>query len=429
MNPNACRFCLFPLLLATAFVQADAQVPALLNTQGRVVMNGTNFTGTGQFKFALMDRTGLVTLWSSGGSPVSLSVVRGLYSALLGDTNIANMATLQPSIFTNTHVLLRVWFDGGAGLERLVPDQRIASVGYALAAHGLNNDFWTLNGGTVTDETSQVHSNVLLLSTAEGWKIVFTPEGQVHAVGELSTEKSVYANGDIDAGGGLSCQSNLSVEGSVNCGSNLTVRGGIDFGGDLFAGGDLDCQSNLTVSSGGSLAVHGNTTLHGRLTLNDDLDAGGSISCFNLTASGNVNGSQVNAVNVHASGAMYATSFNTTSDRNAKERVAPVDSDEVLARLLRLPVAHWSFKADAGVRHIGPMAQDFRASFGVGDDDRHIALVDQGGVAFAAIQGLNRKLEQQLAARDAQVQDLQRQLDELRETVRQLSGLQMRGTP
>ena len=32
-----------------------AQVPGIINYQGRVVVNGTNFTGTGQFKFALVD--------------------------------------------------------------------------------------------------------------------------------------------------------------------------------------------------------------------------------------------------------------------------------------------------------------------------------------------------------------------------------------
>jgi hypothetical protein len=34
---------------------ALVQVPQLLNYQGRIAVNGTNFTGTGQFKFALVD--------------------------------------------------------------------------------------------------------------------------------------------------------------------------------------------------------------------------------------------------------------------------------------------------------------------------------------------------------------------------------------
>jgi hypothetical protein len=45
------------------------------------------------------------------------------------------------------------------------------------------------------------------------------------------------------------------------------------------------------------------------------------------------------------------------------------------------------------------MAQDFHAAFGLnGSDDTHISLVDAQGVALAAIQGLNRKLETENAA-------------------------------
>lgn len=39
--------------------------------------------------------------------------------------------------------------------------------------------------------------------------------------------------------------------------------------------------------------------------------------------------------------------------------------------------------------HLGPMAQDFHAAFNVGMDDKHMATVDEEGVALAAIQGLN----------------------------------------
>jgi len=45
---------------------------------------------------------------------------------------------------------------------------------------------------------------------------------------------------------------------------------------------------------------------------------------------------------------------------------------------------------------MGPMAQDFHAAFGMGDD-RTIFSLDAHGVAFAAIQEMNRKLETQSA--------------------------------
>jgi hypothetical protein len=122
-----------------------AQVPQLINYQGRVVVGTTNFNGTGQFKFALVNANGSTTYWSNDGTSaagsqptnaVSLTVSKGLYSVLLGDTSIANMTVAIPlSVFINSDVRLRVWFnDGTTGSQLLTPDQRIASVGYAMLA-------------------------------------------------------------------------------------------------------------------------------------------------------------------------------------------------------------------------------------------------------------------------------------------------------
>ena len=115
---------------------ALAQVPGMVNYQGRVVVNGTNFAGAGQFKFALVDGTGNTTYWSNGVNAVTCTVTKGLYSVLLGDTNAANMETAVPTAaFTHADVRLRVWFnDGVNGLQRLLPDQRIVSAGYAMNA-------------------------------------------------------------------------------------------------------------------------------------------------------------------------------------------------------------------------------------------------------------------------------------------------------
>jgi hypothetical protein len=53
------------------------------------------------------------------------------------------------------------------------------------------------------------------------------------------------------------------------------------------------------------------------------------------------------------------------------------------------------------------MAQDFHAAFGLGADDKHIATVDADGVALAAIQGLNVKLEQASAVETARRRELE----------------------
>jgi hypothetical protein len=106
------------------------------------------------------------------------------------------------------------------------------------------------------------------------------------------------------------------------------------------------------------------------------------------------------------------------SDRNAKENFTPVTPRQMLAKVASLPISEWSYKTEAGVSHIGPMAQDFYAAFRVGEDDTHITTVDEDGVALAAIQGLNQKLNE----KDAEIQDLKKDVAELRKMVGALAA-------
>jgi hypothetical protein len=115
-------------------------------------------------------------------------------------------------------------------------------------------------------------------------------------------------------------------------------------------------------------------------------------------------------------------SWASLSDRESKENLAPVDARQVLERLAALPVATWNYKSQApSVRHIGPMAQDFAETFAVGEDARHITTVDASGVALAAIQGLNAKLEARLAEKDAEILQLRQTLAQLQERLDRLS--------
>ncbi|MCC6819436.1 MAG: tail fiber domain-containing protein, partial [Verrucomicrobia subdivision 3 bacterium] len=83
------------------------------------------------------------------------------------------------------------------------------------------------------------------------------------------------------------------------------------------------------------------------------------------------------------------------SDRERKTHFTPVDPLAVLAKVAAMPLSEWSYRTEGeSVRHVGPMAQDFHAAFGLGGDDKGIGTVDADGVALAAIQGLNQKLEE-----------------------------------
>ena len=91
------------------------------------------------------------------------------------------------------------------------------------------------------------------------------------------------------------------------------------------------------------------------------------------------------------------------SDRNLKANFAIVDGRTILNRLSGIAIQTWNYKSEgAGVRHIGPMAQDFHAAFAVGTDDKHINTVDEGGVALAAIQELYREN----LAKEKQIEEL-----------------------
>jgi trimeric autotransporter adhesin len=103
--------------------------------------------------------------------------------------------------------------------------------------------------------------------------------------------------------------------------------------------------------------------------------------------------------------------WTNASDRNLKEGFAPVDGSSLLAKLNAVPMQSWKYKTDrSGIRHLGPMAQDFRAAFGLGEDDKHISTIDEGGLALAAIQELYRED----LKKDATIRHLQAQIKEQR---------------
>jgi hypothetical protein len=112
-----------------------------------------------------------------------------------------------------------------------------------------------------------------------------------------------------------------------------------------------------------------------------------------------------------------AGSWSTVSDRNAKDNFKAVDTTQVLDKLANIPMQEWNYKAqDPKIRHIGPMAQDVYAAFGLGLDEKHIDTVDADGLSMAAIQGLYKLVKQQettIKAQQEQLSSLQARLEAL----------------
>ena len=128
--------------LGTSFANA---APPIISYGGQVSVDGQPFTGTGLFKFAILNAENNATLWSNDGTSangsqpsasVGIPVNGGLYSILLGNAAIQGMTGLNPNLFTqNNDTRLRIWFSDGQGFEQLSPDRQFTSVPYALSAN------------------------------------------------------------------------------------------------------------------------------------------------------------------------------------------------------------------------------------------------------------------------------------------------------
>ncbi len=138
------------------------------------------------------------------------------------------------------------------------------------------------------------------------------------------------------------------------------------------------------------------------------------------------------AVNLEAiNGILLTTNRNTltigmipavVSDRSLKTDFAPVKPEDILARVTALPITDWRYTNDPpAIRHVGPMAQDFRAAFGLGHDEKLIEFVDEQGVSLAAIQGLNHKVEDSSQRSADRIQKLEAEHTALRQALGELS--------
>jgi hypothetical protein len=107
---------------------------------------------------------------------------------------------------------------------------------------------------------------------------------------------------------------------------------------------------------------------------------------------------------------MYAPAFNTTSARSEKTDVECVDPQTALDGVASLDIRTWELDHQAEGRHMGPMAGEFRETFGLGSDEESIASVDADGVLFAAVQALEEELDDREARLDeqrSQIEDLE----------------------
>jgi len=309
-----------PLLLFAALLGASplgAQVPNILNYQGRIAVNNANFTGSGQFKFALVNAAGSITYWSNNGSSaagsqptaaVALTVTRGLYQVLLGDTTLPNMTAVPHSVFNNSDVRLRIWFnDGVNGFQQLAPDHRFAPAGYAMTAANVPLSAlqvppvqWVHAWGENTDGALNVPAgltNVAQVAAGAGHSLARRSDGTLAAWGrnvEGQTNIPVAAtSGVMHIAAGSSHSLAAKTGGTVvawglNNAGQCTVPGGLANVVQVAAGE----QHSMARRSDGTVIVwggnaFGQTTVPGGLT-NVIAIAAGNDHCLALRADGTV---------------------------------------------------------------------------------------------------------------------------------------------
>jgi len=138
------------------------------------------------------------------------------------------------------------------------------------------------------------------------------------------------------------------------------------------------------------------------------------------------NGSGANEMMISSGGDVtIGGGLTELSDVNMKENFEQVDPVEVLDRVVDLPISTWNYIRDEDqIRHMGPMAQDFAAAFGLGKTTTGITSIDINGVMMAAIQGLNQRIQDKeaaLAEKDETITSLEKRLADLERMVQSLA--------
>ena len=201
---------------------AAQTVPGMISYQGRIRVSGTDFNGTGQFKFALVNTDGSAVYWSNdgsaGGEPanaVSLPVAQGLYSVLLGDSAIPNMVPIPAAVFRNSDVRLRIWFSSGGSFQQLAPDQRIAAVGYAMMAAAVSSGDASSGMTLQADGTGGATWGVSQgIQPTDGNNIVAAVNNAA-TTGTINNNRLTNSALTVSAGTGLSGGGTVSLGGST----------------------------------------------------------------------------------------------------------------------------------------------------------------------------------------------------------------------
>ena len=385
-----------------------AQLPANLVTNGQtgVTLGGMFSAGSAAFAGAVSVVGPLqVASVACSGSAVFVGPLQ--VASVVGSGSAVFASGVTAASFNGAGSAALELFANGARALRLEPNASgapnvIGGSALNYVAPGILGA--TIAGGGATDYAGTAYSNRVL--------------GDFSAIGGGRQNTIQLNTYDSTIGGGVfnMIQSN-SPTSTIGGGRNNLIQTNAPYA--TIPGGRLNSATNYAFAAGNQAkANHTGAFVWGDSFAGDVVSS--AANQFTVRASGGCrifsNSAQSAGVSLAAGGTAWAV----ISDRNVKKNFADVNSLQILEKLAALPITQWHYQwEDQTVTpHIGPMAQDFKAAFFPGRDDKSITTLEADGVAFAAIQGLNRKLEQ----KQTEITELKARLEKLERLVNEKIG-------
>ena len=343
----------------------------------------------------------------------------------------------RKAAFRAGEVIDAQWDDVNVGVRSTAFGENTTASGQASTATGF---FTTASGGISTATGSGTtasgdfstamgqgsratgpSSTAMGISTRASGQATTAMGDQTTASGRASTAMGEFTTASGVRSTAIGSSTVASGTNALAGGSATQATGGVSlaFGDNVRADGtgSVALGSFAAAIASGSFVFSDRSqlgVLHGAVTPN----------AFSVRATGGVVFQTGLAANVGVRLASNGTQWLSLSDARTKVRLRELDTDDVLAKIAAMPVTEWSYEAqDAGIRHMGPTAQDFHAAFGLGEDPLRIGTLDADGVALAGVKAVEvrtRHLSERLAAFETENAGLRTELERARARVASL---------
>lgn len=385
--------------------------PVTISYSGTSPVLQVNNSGTNKGLYSVTSNTSNGSSAIFGQTNGSGAGLTGYNSGTVGPAGkfgILNAESSQPGVLATTNgtgPALLATITTASSNEPAILGQNLTTAYYGIGVEGEGNDYGLYGTSTYAGVYGSGTSYGVIAETSSGTGLY----------AYSSSGDGLYAYSGSSYGAYIASYSGVGLYGYSS--SNYGISAESDTGTALYANADAGGRGIVAHSASGIGVYSSSDTGYG--IWGQSKDAYGVIGEDSGTGYG-VYGYSATGYAGYFAGKVGATSYVTVSDRNVKTQIHPVDGKAILDKVTHMPVSAWVFKADPEKKHVGPMAQDFHAAFGLdGDDDKHINLTDIAGVSLASIQELSKQMKQ----KDAEIAELKQQLSAQTQAMAQMKSL------